>query len=118
MPQRQLGLLLQCRTDAERFVASGPQRRGMPYPAVLLPFCHDQLSEASLEITDTASGIVVDTIRRPPTVTAPSLTALLVATADVIESGLPLESEHLAGTHHGWHVRRRTVHRPRHRHRP
>jgi hypothetical protein len=35
-------------------VASGSQRRGLPNPAVLLPFCHGYLSEASLEIADTA----------------------------------------------------------------
>jgi hypothetical protein len=100
---------------ASAIVRDYEQRRrfneeGLSFPAILLPFCGDQLSEASLEMAQDRPGVVVDTMYDGPmSVVAPSLAAMLAATADMITSGLALSSEYFDGTHHEWYLRRTAI---------
>jgi hypothetical protein len=79
---------------------------------VLLPICGEQLSQASIElVTDRPGVLVVTPFDGPMEVVAPSLPAMLDATALLLESGHPLDPQQWTGElgYAGWHQRRDAI---------
>jgi hypothetical protein len=82
------------------------------WPARLLPIFGEQLSENSIELVDGRPGVLVATpLDGPMWVIAPSLAAVIDATAVLLESGHPLDAEQWTGEggYAGWYARREAI---------
>jgi hypothetical protein len=82
------------------------------WPAQLLPIFGEQLSETSLELVGGRPGVVVATpLDGPMCVIAPSLAAVIDATAVLLDSGHPLDAEQWTGEggYAGWYARREAI---------
>jgi hypothetical protein len=99
--------------SAQRIVRLYRQNRqfdaeGMPSPARLLPFCGEQLSQASIEIAEGRVGVVVSTPYDDGMhLAAPSLASVLEAAADLVEAGHPIGDDDWPGRE--WHAERLTI---------